>query len=274
MSSTQPAPGPVEPAHSCEHCSAGGGAATDPAERAREHIAIARRRVVPRCLLGALGLGVSLVLGARADQPLAALALVFVVAALAWLGAAWAGVVMGAAVGARRGPWARLALGQVLAAGLAPVTALLIALAMGLASLPDGAGVASPLAASDQLRDALPYGVAAAAGWFLASAVAEVVKLRAMTAAVGRQDPTGLQARAEAHHLTTPALQRVELVALAVALGYGAVLLVLVVLPWAAVVLAPLAAAGAALLALRSSDGAPASTPATAAATDAGQRDS
>lgn len=48
-------------------------------------------------------------------------------------------------------------------------------------------------------------------------------------------------------------LQRAELVALGVALAFGAVVLLLTALPWAALVLVPLAAVVAATLGLRQS---------------------
>lgn len=237
-------------AHSCEHCSGGGDAAPDPVARAREHLAVARRRVAPRLILAVLGLLVALVLASRHDQPLPGAGLTWVAAALAWLPAAWGGVVLGAALGSRRGPWARLALGQVLAAALAPVLALVITLGLGLADLPRTTDLDD---AGPTLLQGVPYGVAAAAGWFLAAAAAETVRLRALGRAVDRQDETGLQARGESHGLTTAVLQRAELVALGVALAFGAVVLLLTALPWAALVLVPLAAVVAATLGLRQS---------------------
>lgn len=223
----------------------------DPAAQAREHVAVAQRRLAPRAVLGVLGLGVALVLADRADQAFLPVAVTFVAATLAWLGAAWGGVVLGALLGSRRGPWARLALGQVLAAALAPLLALAIALVLGVVGLPAWAAVTGAETAA-RLQAGLPYGVAAAGGWFLAAAIAEIVRLRALRAASDRQDETGLQARGEAHGLTPAALQRTELVALGVALAFGAAVLVLTLLPWLALVLAPLAAAGAAVLGLRS----------------------
>ena len=246
---------PVE--HSCEHCSTSGGAVTDPAAQAREHIAVAMRRLAPRVVLGVLALGIALVLAAQHDHNLIAVTATFLASALAWLGAAWGGVLLGSLLGSRRGPWARLALGQVLAAGLAPLLALAIALALRLFDLPDGAGIQGD-GVSASLQAGLSYGVAAAAGWFFAAAIAEFIRLRALRSAADRQDETGLQARGEAHGLTIAALQRTELVALGVALAFGVAALALMLLPWLALVLAPLAAAGAAALGLRSATGGPA----------------
>lgn len=252
MSSTIPTP--ESAAHSCEHCSTGGGAATDPAAQAREHVALARRRLVPRLALGVLGLGVAVVMAVRQDQPALLASAVFVVAALAWLAAAWGGMVLGAALAARRGPWVRLALGQVLAAGIAPLLALGIALGLAATGHPTWAAVAGGELTA-RLAAGTPYAVAAAAGWFLAAGIAEAVRLRATRAAVERQDEAGMRARAEALTLTPRATQRAETIVLGVALAFGAALLVLTLVPWAAVVLAPLAAAGAALVALRANGG-------------------
>ncbi|WP_284250634.1 hypothetical protein [Litorihabitans aurantiacus] len=243
-------------AHSCEHCSGNGGAAPDPAERAREHLRAGRRRVVPRLLLGALGVAIAILQAVRHEQPVLAVALVVVAAGLVWVLAAGGGVVLGALLAARRAPWARLALGQVLATALAPVGALLIALALGLAGLPrDSAG-----ALGDSTIDrVLPHALAAAAGWFLAAALAEVWRLVVAGRSVERQDEVGLRARAEAHALTPGALQRADVAALGVALAFGAITGVLLVLPWLVLILVPLAAAGAALAARPEAAAAPSS---------------
>lgn len=238
-----PASGPASDVeHSCEHCSGHGETAT-PGDRAADHVALARRRLVPRLVLGVLGLLASLVLALRYDQALGTTSLVFVAAGVAWLVAAWGGVLLGALL-TRRGARVQLALGQVIAAALAPVTALAIALPLvrdaGRAVL-DGAS----------LLTLMPALVAAASGWFLAAAIGELVRVLAVGREVHEQDDRGLLARAEAERLTLPAIQRAEVLALGLALGYGAIVAALAVLPWLVLVLVPLTAAGAAYLGLR-----------------------
>lgn len=241
-------PATVPPAagepHSCEHC-AGSGERPDPVARARSHIALAQRRVVPRVVLGLLALGLALVLARRADQSLLLTSVVYAAAALSWLIAAWGGVLLGAVLGGRS-PRAQLALGQVFAAALAP----LLALAIALTALPLGA----PDPGSEagwEIAALLPSATAAAAGWFLAGALGEVARLRALRGRIAEQEEVGLQARGEAERLTLPQIQRTEVVALAVAVAFGVATAALWLLPWLAVVLTPLAAAGAAWFGLR-----------------------
>lgn len=235
------------PTHSCEHCAAGGhGDAPDPTAAAQRHLALARRRHVPRLALGVLGAAIALVLAYRSDVSLVLTAALVAGAGLAWLIAAWGGVVLGSLLARGRTPRAQLALGQVLAAALAVATALGLALTLAAAALhaPD-----SPVSWTS--AGLVPCGVAAASGWFLASGVAEAVRLRALRSRIGQQDEVGATARAQAERLTLASIQRGETLALALALGYGAAVVLLAALPLLALVLVPLAAAGAAWAGLR-----------------------
>lgn len=237
------APSAVE--HSCEHCSgAGHGETATPGDRAAEHIALARRRLVPRLVLGVLGLLASLVLAQRHDIAIGTTTLVFLAAGVAWLVAAWGGLLLGALL-TRRGVRVQLALGQVIAAALAPLTALVLAL-----PLARGTGRAV-LDGDASLSTLLPAIVAAASGWFLAASIGELVRVLALGREVHEQDDRGLLARAEAGRLTLPAIQRAEVLALGLAVVYGVIVAAIAVLPWLVLVLVPLTAAGAAYLGLR-----------------------
>lgn len=176
----------------------------------------------------------------RAGIGLVTISAVWALAALAWLAAAWGGVVLGTLAARTRSPRAQLALGQVLAAALAVLTAL------GLAFLFRPGSDADPT--SNLL---LAGGVAAASGWFFAAAVGELVRLRSLGAHAADQDDRGALARAEADRITQRSVQRQELLALGLALGYGACAVVLALMPVLAAVLVPLAAAGAAWWGLR-----------------------
>lgn len=200
---------------------------------------------MPRVVLGLLGLGVAMVFADRAGIGLVTIAAVWALAGVAWLAAAWGGVVLGALAARGRSPRAQLALGQVLAAALAVLTALGLAWLFG----PDGAAQVT----SNLL---LAGGIAAASGWFFAAAVGELVRLRSLGSHVAGQSERGALARSEADRITQASLQRQELLALGLGLGYGACAVVLALMPVLAAVLVPLAAAGAAWWGLRSA-GAP-----------------
>lgn len=225
--------------HSCEHCG-GHGSAANPAERAREHLSLGRRRTAPRVLLGLLGLGAAMVFGSRAEVSAWTTALIYVLAAVAWLVAAWGGVMLGAMMAGPRSARAQLALGQVIAAALAVVAALGIALSFRPA---DEIAPTTNLLATG--------GIAAASGWFLASAIGELVRLRALGQHVAEQDERGMVARAEAETLTQASIGRAEVLSLALAVGFGATAVVLALMPILVLVLVPLAAAGAAWWGLR-----------------------
>lgn len=239
-------------AHSCEHCAAeedaaadAHGSAPDATAAAREKLALAQRRGVPRVVLGVLGLGLALVLADRGGFPLAPAALVYVAAAACWLVAAAVGMLLGALL-ARRGPRRQIALGQVLASAVTPLLALLVALVL----LPlDGAATPRLEIPAGAL---VPGGVAAAAGWFLAAAIGELVGVRALRRRIDRQDDDGARARQEAEAVTLASIQRGEVLALALAIGFGAMVVALAWLPWLAVVLVPFCAAGAAWWGVRS----------------------
>ncbi|PFG19935.1 hypothetical protein [Serinibacter salmoneus] len=218
--------------------------APDPLGEAPERIAAARRRLWPRIALGVIGIGLGAVLGVNAGIGAAAGTVVGVLSALAWLIAAWGGILLASL--ARRGQYTTIALGQVLAAALAPAAGAGIALlGRALATTPievSAAGWPGRLA---------PIAVAAAAGWLLAGAVGEAVRLRALRSQLTRQDEVGLRSRAEAEQLETAALVRAERLALLLALAFGLAVGAMVLLPWLVLVLVPLAAAGAAWLGLR-----------------------
>ena len=243
MATSEPDVAPAAGEHSCEHCS-GRGDAPDPAARALTHLGIASRRLVPRITLGVLGLGLALVLATRHDVDLGPTALAFVGGAVAWVVAAWAGVLLGS--GAAGHPLAsRLALGRVIAAVVTPMLLLGVSL-----FLPESTGRTPVML--------VPGAVAVAAGWFLASAVADLVVVRGLRSRVGLQDDDGALARHQASALTLPVIQRSELVALVLAVVVGLVTAALAVLPLLLMVLAPLAGAAAALWGLRRSSARPA----------------
>lgn len=232
---------PADPSaeHSCEHCG-GHGAAPNPAERAREHLSLATRRLAPRLLLGVLGLGVAGVFAARGGLGAGPIAAVAALAALGWLVGAWGGVLLGALAAGRRSPRAQLALGQVFAAALGTLTAF--GLGLGLR------GLYLDAATSDIPR---ALGLAAMFGWFLAAAAGELVRVRSIRQRVGDQSEIGALARAEAQRYTRGSLQRGEWISLWLAAGYGAATFFFMLWPFLALVLVPLAAAGAAWWGLR-----------------------
>lgn len=250
--------------HACDHCADGDPGhgrdetsghdapghvdAPDPTATPRERLALARRRLAPRLILGVLGLGAAVVLAQQADVDLVRAVAGFAASAVVWAAAAWGGVVLGALLATGRGPTARLALGQVVAAGLAILGGLGVALTLIRPSAPADASTST-----DWLPVLATGLVAAASGWFFAGAVAEAVRLRSLGAALDRQDETGAVARAQAELLTLPAIQRAELTALAIALGFGLAVAGMTAVPVIAVVAIPLAAAGAAWWGLRAS---------------------
>lgn len=218
--------------------------APDPLGQAPERLAAARRRLWPRIALGVIGIGLAAVLGANAGTgPVPGLA-VGALSALAWLAAAWGGVLLASL--ARRGPVTTIALGQVIAAALAAVAGVGVAiLGRALGSVP------IDVAAGGWPGRLAPLAIGAAAGWLLAGAIGEAVRLRTMAGQLDRQDEVGLRIRAQAEHLDTAALVRAERLALLLAIAFGVAVAAMAVLAWLVLVFVPLAAAGAAWLGLR-----------------------
>lgn len=244
---------PSEP-HSCEHCADGAhDAAPDVTATSRKNLALAGQRLLPRIALGVLGLGLALVLAGRGGFGFGATALIYLIAVVSWLVAAWLGTFLGA-LATRRGPRPQLALGQVIASALAPLLALLPALLLlpltpeataGEAALTSMARLDAPLAAL------VPGGVAAAFGWFFASAIGDLVGVRTLRSRLDWQNEAGSRARQEAEGLSLASIQRGELLSLGLAAGFGAMVVALAWIPWLAVVLVPLCAAVAAWLGVR-----------------------
>lgn len=232
-------------AHSCEHCS-GQGPGADPSTRALEHLGLARRRLAPRLTLGVLGVGIAVVLAVQADIAALEPIVVAACAAVSWLVSAWAGLLLSGVLARGRGARAQVALGQVLASAAAPLLALAIAWALPTAVRPTVVTGNGPA-----LGQLLPLAVAAAAGWFFAAGVGEAFRLRALKGSVESQDEAGMMARVEAQRLTAATIGRSELIALIVALAFGACVAAAAWLPWLVLVLVPAAAAGAAWFSLR-----------------------
>lgn len=189
-------------------------------------------------MLAVLGLIVALVFADRGDLPPAVATLIFALAALAWAIAAWGGVVLAGLLARNRSPMAQLALSQILSVTIAVTTAL------GLAEIFRQYGTS----ASDVL---LAGSIAAASGWFLAAALGELSRLRALGNAVSSQDDVGMIARAQADAITPTTIQSSEWLSLGLALGYGVAAFVFGLGPILAVVAIPLAAAAAAGWGLR-----------------------
>ncbi|ACQ80861.1 conserved hypothetical protein [Beutenbergia cavernae DSM 12333] len=224
---------PAEPApdaSTCPHCAAGTPHDHEVfADRVEARRAALARRCWARAVLATLLVGVVVVLGLR-DGNLVTQVLTLAGSAVAWALAVVLGLLLGAMIARRRPPRVVLATSAMCAAGVAPLLAWLLVTLVEPAPL-------APLAAG--------------AGWFAAAGAAEVVRAATTRRLLDDAGREGDNARARETRLTQADDARDDRRALLTAAGFAVAVLVVGLVPPSALVLAPLAAALAALTSLR-----------------------